>query len=52
MIPLESDSEMFTITGTSVVPEFGPMVMMILGVSTVIVILASQKFKFSIFPRI
>ena len=52
IIPLESDSEILTIVGTSVVPEFGPMVMMILGVSIVIMILASQKFKLSISPRI
>ena len=52
IIPLESDSETLTIVGTSVVPEFGPMVMVILGASILIMIFASQKFRLSISPRI
>ncbi len=52
IIPLESNSEILTIVGTTIVPEFGPLVLMILGVSIVIMIFASQKFKFSISPRI
>ena len=51
LIPLESDSEILTIVGTSVVPEFGPMAMAILAASIVIMIFASQKFKLSISPR-
>lgn len=51
MIPLESDSEILTIVGTSVVPEFGSVAMMILVVSIVVIILASQKFRTSISSR-
>lgn len=47
-IPLKSDSKTLTIVGTSVVPEFGSMAMMILGVSVVTVVLFSQKFKMNI----
>ena len=51
MIPLESDSEILTLVGTTVVPEFGSLVMIILGASIVFMILTSQKFRTSISPR-
>ena len=47
-IPLSSDSKLLTITGTSIVPEFGPMVMMILGISVVSMIILSQRSKIRI----
>ena len=48
IIPLEADSKILTIVGTSVVPEFGSMVMVILGISVISLILFSQKFKIHI----
>ena len=47
-IPLTSNSKLLTITGTSIVPEFGPMVMMILGISVVSMIILSQRSKMRI----
>ncbi len=47
-IPLNADSQILTIIGTSVVPEFGSMVMVILVVSVVSMIVLSQKFRLSI----
>ena len=47
-VPLDVDSKILTIVGTSIVPEFGPMTLAILGVSVVSMILVSQRFK----PRI
>ena len=47
-IPLNADSKLLTIVGTSVVPEFGPMAMVILGISVVSMIVLSQKFRPSI----
>ncbi|MFQ5781505.1 MAG: plastocyanin/azurin family copper-binding protein [Nitrosopumilus sp.] len=44
-IPLNQDSKILTIVGTSIVPEFGPMTMMILGASVVSMIVLSQRFK-------
>ena len=47
-IPLNADSKSLTIIGTSVVPEFGSMTMIILGISVVTMIVLSQRLK----PRI
>jgi len=44
-LPLDADSKILTIIGTSIVPEFGPMTLAILGVSVVSMIILSQKFK-------
>ena len=44
-VPLVADSKILTIVGTSVVPEFGPMALAILGVSVVSMIVLSQRFK-------
>jgi len=44
-IPLDADSKILTIVGTSIVPEFGPMTLAILGVSVVSMIVLSQRFK-------
>ncbi len=44
-VPLDADSKILTIVGTSIVPEFGPMALAILGVSVVSMIVLSQKFK-------
>ena len=44
-VPLDADSKILTIVGTSVVPEFGPMALAILGVSVVSMIVLSQRFK-------
>jgi len=44
-IPLDVDSKILTIVGTSIVPEFGPMALAILGVSVVSMIVLSQRFK-------
>jgi len=44
-LPLDVDSKILTIIGTSIVPEFGPMALAILGVSVVSMIILSQKFK-------
>ena len=48
-IPLDAHSKTLTIFGTSVVPEFGPMVLLILSISIVSVILISQKFRLNNF---
>ena len=44
-VPLDADSKILTIVGTSIVPEFGPMTLAILGVSVVSMIVLSQRFK-------
>ncbi len=44
-ISLHSDSELLTIVGTSIVPEFGQMVFVILGLSIVSMIILNQRFK-------
>jgi len=44
-VPLDADSKILTIVGTSIVPEFGPMALAILGVSIVSMIVLSQRFK-------
>jgi hypothetical protein len=44
-VPLDADSKILTIVGTSIVPEFGPMTLAILGVSIVSMIVLSQRFK-------
>jgi hypothetical protein len=44
-VPLDVDSKILTIVGTSIVPEFGPMALAILGVSVVSMIVLSQRFK-------
>ncbi len=45
---LTADSKILTIVGTSIVPEFGTMTLVILGVSIVSVIVLSQRFKLQI----
>ncbi len=45
---LTADSKILTIVGTSIVPEFGPMTLTILGVSVVSMIVLSQRFKLRI----
>jgi len=47
-VPLDADSKILTIVGTSIVPEFGPMTLAILGVSIVSMIVLSQRFKLQI----
>ena len=47
-VPLTADSKILTIVGTSIVPEFGPMTLAILGVSVVSMIVLSQRFKLQI----
>ena len=42
-LPLSSDSALLTIMGTSVVPEFGSMAMIILGISVFSMMILSQK---------
>jgi len=44
-VPLDVDSKILTIVGTSIVPEFGPMAFAVLGVSVVSMIVLSQRFK-------
>ncbi len=44
-LPLDADSKILTIVGTSIVPEFGPMAFAVLGVSVVSMIVLSQRFK-------
>jgi len=44
-VSLHSDSKLLTIVGTSIVPEFGPMVFAILGISVVSMIVLNQRFK-------
>jgi len=44
-VPLDADSKILTIAGTSIVPEFGPMAFAVLGVSVVSMIVLSQRFK-------
>ena len=47
-VPLDADSKILTIVGTSIVPEFGPMTLGILGVAVVSMIVMSQRFKLQI----
>ncbi len=47
-VPLDADSKILTIVGTSIVPEFGPMTLTILGVAVVSMIVMSQRFKLQI----
>lgn len=42
-LSVSSDSSLLTIMGTSVVPEFGSMTMIILGISVVFLMILSQK---------
>ncbi len=44
-LQLDADSKILTIVGTSIVPEFGPMVFTILGISVVSMIFLSHRFK-------
>ncbi len=44
-VSLHSDSKLLTIVGTSIVPEFGQMVFVILGISVVSMIVLNQRFK-------
>jgi len=44
-IPLNADSNLLTIMGTSVVPEFGSMTMIILVMSIISMVILSQKFR-------
>jgi len=45
LVPLNADSKIITIVGTSIVPEFGSMTMVILTVSIVTMVFLSQRFK-------
>ncbi|MBA4718366.1 MAG: hypothetical protein HRO68_04475 [Nitrosopumilus sp.] len=47
-VSLNADSKILTVIGTSIVPEFGPMTLAILGVSIVSMIVLSQRFKLKI----
>ena len=47
-VPLDADSKTITVVGTSIVPEFGQMAMIVLGVSVVTMVFLSQRFKISI----
>ncbi len=44
-VPLDADSKILTIVGTSIVPEFGSMAFTVLGISVVSMIVLSQRFK-------
>jgi len=44
-LTLDADSKILTIVGTSIVPEFGSMTLMLLGVSVVTMMVLSQRFK-------
>jgi len=47
-IPLDVDSKILTIAGTSIVPEFGQISLGILGMSIVTMMVLSQRFKLRI----
>lgn len=51
IIPLEADSEQVTIVGSSVVPEFGPIVALIFAVAIIGTIVFSAK-KFGLVPKL
>lgn len=44
-VPIEFDSKEIKILGTHVIPEFGPLTMMIFGVSIIAMIVTGQRFK-------
>jgi len=44
-LTLDADSKILTIIGTSIVPEFGSMTLMLLGVSVVTMMILSRRFK-------
>ncbi len=46
-IPLNADAKYLTIIGTSIVPEFGPIVMLILVASIVPILFLSKRFHFN-----
>ena len=45
LVSLDPDSKIITVVGTSIVPEFGQMTMIILGISVVSMVFLSQRFK-------
>ena len=47
-VSLDADSKIFTIVGTSIVPEFGSVAMVILGVSIITMIVLSHRSKLQI----
>ena len=47
-----SDSKSITITGTTIVPEFGTIAAMILAVATISIIAVSARSRLNIIPRI
>jgi predicted secreted protein with PEFG-CTERM motif len=48
IIPVDAYSETITIVGTSVVPEFGTMVMVIMVISITVMIVAHNRFKLQV----
>jgi len=44
-VPLNHDSKILTIVGTTIVPEFGPIVLAILGISVMTMIVLTQRFR-------
>ncbi len=48
IIPIERDSEVLTIIGSSVVPEFGPMVMLTVIIAMTVMIAIHSKFSIRI----
>ncbi|MCV0400528.1 MAG: PEFG-CTERM sorting domain-containing protein [Nitrosopumilus sp.] len=48
LISLDSNSKLLTIIGTSIVPEFGTMTLMILGMSIMSMIILSQKSRINL----
>ena len=47
-----SDAKSITITGTTIVPEFGTIAAMILAVATISIIAVSARSRLNIMPRI
>ena len=47
-VPLDANSKILTIAGTSIVPEFGSITMIILGVSIVTMLVLNQRFRYRI----
>lgn len=46
-VPLNADAKYLTIIGTSIVPEFGPVIMLILVASIVPILFLSKRFHFN-----
>ena len=51
-IPFHDGSEQIEIIGTFVIPEFGPIVVLVLGISIIAIIAVTSKSRLSLMPKL